>query len=145
MYLAALVVVAIGHLLLCYPAATCRNQFHLDPFWRFVAIYVGYFAIAIPPLFSDLSGDRRLRNVSLAWFSIWSSAISAIVATNVHTPPPHIGHLVGFIAVPLGCPIEFMLNFLGCLVVATPFIFCWESVSQQVFTIVRRVSRNFRS
>ena len=141
-YVASLMVAAWSHLILCYPAATFRNRVLTEPFWHCIAIYLGFLAVCIPPAFDELQNKPKLRNGLLAAYAVWSSAILALVATNLRSPQPHIGHLSGIIGLLVGFPVEVMIHLFGYLILALPFVFCWESLARRMWDLVRRFAES---
>ena len=88
--LAGLACLALYPLMLLWPSGWAWHDGHSDYPMMIVGIYatLGVFLI--------LAARDPLANLSLIWFTVWSSAVhGAIMAVQALTQPAQMGHLVG--------------------------------------------------
>lgn len=88
--LAGLACLALYPLMLLWPSGWAWHDGHSDYPMMIVGLYatLGVFLIR--------SARDPLANLSLIWFTVWSSAVhGAIMAVQALTQPAQMGHLVG--------------------------------------------------
>lgn len=88
--LAGLACLALYPLMLLWPSGWAWHDGHSDYPMMIVGLYatLGVFLI--------LAARDPLANLSLIWFTVWSSAVhAAIMAVQALTQPAQMGHLVG--------------------------------------------------
>ena len=88
--LAGLACLALYPLMLLWPSGWAWHDGHSDYPMMIVGLYatLGVFLIR--------SARDPLANLSLIWFSVWSSAVhGAIMAVQALTQSAHMGHLIG--------------------------------------------------
>ena len=88
--LAGLACLALYPLMLLWPSGWAWHDGHSDYPMMIVGLYatLGVFLIR--------SARDPLANLSLIWFTVWSSAVhGAIMAVQALTQPAHMGHLIG--------------------------------------------------
>lgn len=88
--LAGLACLALYPLMLLWPSGWAWHDGHSDYPMMIVGLYatLGVFLIR--------SARAPLANLSLIWFSVWSSAVhGAIMAVQALTQPAQMGHLIG--------------------------------------------------
>ncbi|RJX78975.1 DUF6632 domain-containing protein [Pseudomonas sp. LS-2] len=88
--LAGLACLALYPLMLFWPSGWAWHNGHSDYPMMIVGIYatLGVFLI--------LAARDPLANLSLIWFTVWSSAVHGVVmAVQAVTQPGHMGHLIG--------------------------------------------------
>jgi hypothetical protein len=88
--LAGLACLALYPLMLFWPSGWAWHNGHSDYPMMIVGIYatLGVFLI--------LAAPDPLANLSLIWFTVWSSAIhSGVMAVQALTQPAQMGHLAG--------------------------------------------------
>lgn len=105
--LAGLACLALYPLMLLWPSGWAWHDGHSDYPLMIVGLYatLGVFLI--------LAARDPLANLSLIWFTVWSSAVhGAIMAVRAVTQPAQMGHLAGDV------PALFIVA--GALAVLTP-------------------------
>ncbi len=105
--LAGLACLALYPLMLLWPSGWAWHDGHSDYPLMIVGLYatLGVFLI--------LAARDPLANLSLIWFTVWSSAVhGAIMAVQAVTQPAQMGHLAGDV------PALFIVA--GALAVLTP-------------------------
>ncbi len=136
-FVATLILVAIAHFMLCYPAATSRGYPTIGPFWEIIALYIMFPAVCVAPVFDDFENAPRRRWRILGWFSFAMASIFAVALTNLHDVRPHIGHLAGYFGVLQADAFFVTGNTIRTLVIAVPFIVCMESVGRGFWSLFR--------
>ena len=105
--LAGLACLALYPLMLLWPSDWAWHDGHSDYPMMIVGLYatLGVFLIR--------SARDPLANLSLIWFTVWSSAVhGAIMAVQALTQPAQMGHLVG--DVPALFIVAMALAILTC-------------------------------
>lgn len=105
--LAGLACLALYPLMLLWPSGWAWHDSHSDYPMMIVGLYatLGVFLIR--------SARDPLANLSLIWFTVWSSAVhGAIMAVQALTQPAQMGHLVG--DVPALFIVAIALAILTC-------------------------------
>ena len=105
--LAGLACLALYPLMLLWPSGWAWHDGHSDYPMMIVGLYatLGVFLIR--------SARDPLANLSLIWFTVWSSAVhGAIMAVQALTQPAQMGHLVG--DVPALFIVAMALAILTC-------------------------------
>ena len=105
--LAGLACLALYPLMLLWPSGWAWHDGHSDYPLMIVGLYatLGVFLI--------LAARDPLANLSLIWFTVWSSAVhGAIMAVQAVTQPAQMGHLAGDV------PALFIVA--GALAILTP-------------------------
>ena len=105
--LAGLACLALYPLMLLWPSGWAWHDGHSDYPMMIVGLYatLGVFLIR--------SARDPLANLSLIWFTVWSSAVhGAIMAVQALTQPAQMGHLVG--DVPALFIVAIALAILTC-------------------------------
>lgn len=105
--LAGLACLALYPLMLLWPSGWAWHDGHSDYPMMIVGLYatLGVFLIR--------SARDPLVNLSLIWFTVWSSAVhGAIMAVQALTQPAQMGHLVG--DVPALFIVAIALAILTC-------------------------------
>ncbi|MGD9853660.1 MAG: hypothetical protein AB7U20_01795 [Planctomycetaceae bacterium] len=141
LYIYTLGTLVVTHYCFCYPAATDRggSLYHRLPwYWEYLTIYLAFLGVGIAPLFDDFDDFPAFRRGLLSVFCSISCFILATAFTNLRTARPHTGSSAGFWGVVFYHPIEVIVTTLLCLLIATPFVVCWESVMAGFWTLVRR-------
>ncbi len=139
LYLLGLVA-AIGlHFWLCYPAATCRGYPRIHWFWEEVAYFLGFLGVALAPAFDDLTVRPILRRRVLLTFTGIACLNLGVVIANLNSFRPHTGHLSGYWGVIRHHWLEIPIHAFWPMVVATPFVFCLESIATTCWSPFRRL------
>jgi hypothetical protein len=145
LYAVSLLLVALSHIPLSHYAATSRGYPPRDAFWQHLAIYLPFFAVALPPLFEDWAHRPDQRRRLLAAYGCWGSFVLGVVSANVHSGVPSTGHLAGVFGVLTYCWFEVLLCGIGWSILVLPFVFCFESVARGVWDLVRQFRDGHRS
>lgn len=88
--LAGVACLALYPLMLFWPSGWAWHNGHSDYAMMIVGIY------ATLGVFLTLAARDPLANLSLIWFTVWSSAIhGGVMAVQAVTQPEQMGHLVG--------------------------------------------------
>ena len=105
--LAGLACLALYPLMLFWPSGWTWHVGHSDYPLMIVGVY------ATLGVFLLLASRDPLANLSLIWFTVWSSVVHAgIMAVQAVSQPEHLGHLAG--------DVPGLLIVAGALAVLTP-------------------------
>jgi len=130
------------HFALCRPAATSRGYPSIHPFWEEVAPYLAYLGILMFPLFDDEQTiRRRMRNC----FVVAACLFNGIVAANLSSARPHIGHLTGIGGILLYDPFGVMVFMFAHLMILFPCAFVAERSANAVWSWCREFADANRS
>lgn len=124
----------IGHFLLCYPAITSRGYPSIHPFWEVLAPYLSLSIAFVIPFLDDAWRTRRLAGLL---FVPAACLIMGLVAVNLMSARPRIGHLVGVFGLLVGCLPEVLVSGIVHLVLVYPAFLILDTAGAAVWSKCR--------